>query len=54
VAFNQNIKRQFATIQARLNEEEMTDYITPVGGGYVFAPRGSSGAGNWVGSPIFS
>jgi deferrochelatase/peroxidase EfeB len=54
VAFNQNIQRQFATIQARLNEEEMTDYITPVGGGYFFAPRGSSGPGDWVGSPLFS
>ncbi len=54
VAFNQDIQRQFATIQARLNEEEMTDYITPVGGGYFFAPRGSSGPGDWVGSPLFS
>jgi deferrochelatase/peroxidase EfeB len=54
VAFNQDIQRQFATIQGRLNEEEMTDYITPVGGGYFFAPRGSSGPGDWVGSPLFA
>lgn len=54
VAFNQSIQRQFATIQARLNEEEMTDYITPVGGGYFFAPRGASGPGDWVGSPLFA
>jgi deferrochelatase/peroxidase EfeB len=54
VAFNQDIRRQFAAIQARLNEEEMTDYITPVGGGYFFAPRGSSGPGDWVGSPLFA
>jgi deferrochelatase/peroxidase EfeB len=54
VAFNQDIQRQFATIQTRLNEEEMTDYITPVGGGYFFAPRGSSGPGDWVGSPLFT
>ncbi len=54
VAFNQDIQRQFATIQARLNEEEMTDYITPVGGGYFFAPRGASGPGDWVGSPLFT
>jgi deferrochelatase/peroxidase EfeB len=54
VAFNQDIQRQFATIQGRLNEEEMTDYITPVGGGYFFAPRGSSGPGDWVGSPLFT
>jgi deferrochelatase/peroxidase EfeB len=54
VAFNQDIHRQFATIQSRLNEEEMTDYITPVGGGYFFAPRGAGGPGDWVGSPLFS
>ncbi len=54
VAFNQSIRRQFATIQGRLNEEEMTDYITPVGGGYFFAPRGARGPGDWVGSPLFA
>jgi|HubBroStandDraft_6_1064221.scaffolds.fasta_scaffold51670_3 deferrochelatase/peroxidase EfeB len=54
VAFNQDIQRQFATIQARLNEEEMTDYITPVGGGYFFAPPGARGPGDWVGSGLFT
>jgi deferrochelatase/peroxidase EfeB len=29
VAFNQDIQRQFATIQQRLETEEMTDHITP-------------------------
>ncbi len=53
VAFNQDIQRQFATIQTRLQAEEMTDYITPVGGGYFFAPPGSRGAGDWVGSGLF-
>jgi deferrochelatase/peroxidase EfeB len=53
VAFNQDIERQFATIQKRLGEEPMIDYITPVGGGYFFAPRGSSGRGDWVGSGLF-
>jgi deferrochelatase/peroxidase EfeB len=54
VAFNQDIQRQFATIQQRLEAEEMTDYITPVGGGYFFAPPGARGAGDWVGSGLFA
>lgn len=53
VAFNQDIQRQFATIQTRLEAEEMADYITPVGGGYFFAPRGASGPSDWVGSGLF-
>jgi deferrochelatase/peroxidase EfeB len=52
VAFNQDIDRQFATIQRRLDSEPMIDYITPVGGGYFFAPPGSSGAADWVGSGL--
>jgi deferrochelatase/peroxidase EfeB len=52
VAFNQNPKRQFEQIQLRLEAEPMTDYITPVGGGYFFAPRGAAGPGDWVGSGL--
>ncbi len=52
VAFNQNPERQFATIQQRLEAEPMTDYITPVGGGYFFAPRGAAGPADWVGSGL--
>jgi deferrochelatase/peroxidase EfeB len=52
VAFNQDPKRQFEQIQLRLESEPMTDYITPVGGGYFFAPRGASGPGDWVGSEL--
>jgi len=53
VAFNQNVERQFAAIQQRLAEEPMVDYITPVGGGYFFAPPGARGPGDWVGSKLF-
>jgi len=52
IAFNQNPERQYATIQNRLGPEPMTDYITPVGGGYFFAPPGSRGATDWVGSGL--
>jgi deferrochelatase/peroxidase EfeB len=48
--FNQDPKRQFATIRRRLETEPMTDYILPVGGGYFFAPPGARGGGDWVGS----
>ena len=54
VAFNQDIARQFATIQKRLAQEPMIDYITPVGGGYFFAPPGVEGGVGWVGSGLFS
>ncbi len=53
VAFNQSPARQFATIQKRLLTEPMIDYITPVGGGYFFAPPGAKGAYDWVGSGLF-
>jgi deferrochelatase/peroxidase EfeB len=54
IAYNQDIERQFATIQKRLAEEPMIDYITPVGGGYFFAPSGAQGPGDWVGSGLFT
>ncbi len=54
VAFNQDINRQFETIQKRLEEEEMADYITPVGGGYFFVPRAARGEGDFVGSGMFT
>ncbi|HEY1688648.1 MAG TPA: Dyp-type peroxidase [Solirubrobacteraceae bacterium] len=54
VAFNQDIARQFETVQKRLLEEPMIDYITPFGGGYYFAPPGSRHSGDWVGSGLFA
>lgn len=54
VAFNQSLQRQFVTIQNRLAAEPMTDYITPEGGGYFFAPPGARGSGEWVGSGLFA
>jgi deferrochelatase/peroxidase EfeB len=53
IAFNQSPSRQFATIQNRLNSEPMTDYITPVGGGYFFVPPGAAGSSDYVGSGLF-
>jgi deferrochelatase/peroxidase EfeB len=53
-AYNQDPERQFVTVQKRLAGEPMTDYITPVGGGYFYVPPGARGAGDWVGSSLFS
>ena len=54
VAYNQSPARQFATIQNRLNNEPMIDFITPVGGGYFFAPAGARSSVDWVGSELFA
>ena len=32
----------------------MTDYVTPVGGGYFYAPRGTRGATDWVGAALLT
>ena len=50
VAYNQDPARQFLTVQKRLAGEPMTDYITPVGGGYFYVPPGARDARDWVGS----
>jgi deferrochelatase/peroxidase EfeB len=52
VAYNQDPRRQFVAVQNRLAGEPMTDYITPVGGGYFYVPPGARGAGDWVGSRL--
>ncbi len=54
VAFNQSPERQFQVVQERLLEEPMIDYITPVAGGYFFAPRGARNELDWVGSGMFA
>jgi deferrochelatase/peroxidase EfeB len=54
IAFNQDLERQFEAVQGRIAGEPMIDYITPVGGGYFFVPRGSAGPTDWVGSGAFA
>jgi deferrochelatase/peroxidase EfeB len=54
LAYNRSIQQQFEVIQNRLAGEPMTDYVTPVGGGYFYAPRGTRGATDWVGAALLT
>jgi deferrochelatase/peroxidase EfeB len=54
VAYNRDIENGFAKVQKRLAGEPMTDYITPVGGGYFYVPPGPAGPSDWIGSGLFT